>query len=108
MDDEYKENFKMAESERIAMKKCDKELDDLQALRKKLDVEEDDVKNAKLMLKNQKSLFPPWIMQHIQKEAIDEPVIYWLEPSNSSEFNLISPSHPRLFSFDILRRLRSH
>lgn len=76
MDNETKENIKMTGSERIAMEKCDKELDDLQALRKELEAQEPEAKNVKHMLETQKSLFPPWSMELMQKEAIDDPSIY--------------------------------
>lgn len=80
MEDETEDNPKITESERIAMEKKDKELYDIQAIWKKLEAEEADAKNTKLMLETHKSLFPPWTMEHIHKEAIDDPSIYWLEP----------------------------
>ncbi|CAI9287907.1 unnamed protein product [Lactuca saligna] len=51
------ENPKMTESERAVRKKKDKELDELNALMKKLDAKEAEVKNSKLILENQKTVF---------------------------------------------------
>lgn len=86
-------------------KKCDKELDDLLNLRKDLEAQEAEAKKVKLMLETQKSLFPPWSMERMQKEANDDANIYWLEPSISFELNnnvesqLDFPITPRAFLF---------
>ncbi|CAI9296084.1 unnamed protein product [Lactuca saligna] len=77
----------MYESERMAKEQRDKELDELIALRKKFEAEEAKVKNVKLVLETHKSLFLAWSHEHIQKEAIDDPNLYWLEPTISFDLN---------------------
>ena len=112
MEEETEENPKMTKSERIAMEKRDKELDDLQALRKKLETEEAKGKNVKLMLETQKSLFPPWSIERIQKKAIDNPNIYWLQPSISFDLNNDVESQfdflitPRVFLFRCFENIK--
>ena len=64
----------------------DKQLDELNALRRKLDVEEAKARNSEVILENKKALFPAWTFERMQKEAIDEPNTFWLEPKK----NLIS------------------
>lgn len=82
-EDDNNENTKMTESERIAMEMRDKELDELNALKKKFEAEEAKDKNVKLELETHKSLFRPWFQERIQREAIEDSNIYWLEPTNS-------------------------
>ena len=77
-EDDAKEN--LTESEKDEIKKRDKELDELNALRQKLDGEDAEVKNSAFILESQKSLFPAWTLQRILKEAINLPELYWLEP----------------------------
>lgn len=77
----------MSKSERNAREKRDKALDDLNALRRKLKVEEDEAKNAKLILETQKSLFHAWSLELIQKEAIYDLNLYWLERTISFNIN---------------------
>lgn len=114
MEDEAEENPKMTESERIGIKKCDKELDDLQAHQKKLETEEAKAKNAKLMLKTHRLLFPTWSMERMQNEAIDDPNIYWLEPSisfglnNDEESQFDSPITPREFLFRCFENIEKY
>lgn len=99
------EEEQLSKPEKQVRKKRDKELHDLHAIRKKLKVDEVEVKNAKIMVETLKSLFRRWSMNKIQKEAIDKLSIYWLEPSIS--FDLVNdvknqfdfPITPRSFIF---------
>ncbi|CAI9260957.1 unnamed protein product [Lactuca saligna] len=67
--------------------KRDKVLDELNALGKKLDAEEAEVKISKLILENQKTLYPTWTLERIEKESLDDPNLYWLEPTTSFNIN---------------------
>ena len=60
-EDDAEEN--LLKSERFVRNKQDKELDELNALRQKLDAEDAKVKNSAFLLKSQKSLFPAWTIQ---------------------------------------------
>lgn len=83
----------------------DKELDYLLKICKELEALEAAAKIAKVTLETQKSLFHPWSIKRIQKEAIDNPIVYWLEPAVSlvlhneaySQFDF--PITPRDFMF---------
>ncbi|CAI9276276.1 unnamed protein product [Lactuca saligna] len=109
IDDEEEEE--LSNSENLVRKKRDIELHDLYAIRKKLEAEEVKVKNAKIVVETLKALFPRWSMKRIQKEAIDEPSIYWLEPSIS--FDLVNdvenqfdfPITPRAFLFECFENI---
>ena len=74
-------------------------------LREELETKEAEAKIARVTLETQKSLFPPWSVDKIQKEAIDAPNIYWLEPTISFDLNneansqLDFPITPRAFLF---------
>ncbi|CAI9276088.1 unnamed protein product [Lactuca saligna] len=68
IDDEEEEEG-LSKSEKLMRKKRDKELDDLLNLRKKLEAQEAEEKIEQIMLETQKSLFPPWSICRIQKEA---------------------------------------
>lgn len=63
------------------------------------------------MLETQKSLIPPWTIECIQKEAIDDPSIYWLEPSisfdlnNNVESQFDFPITPRAFLFHCFEKI---
>lgn len=75
-DKEEEEEEDLSESEKLVRKKRDKELDDLLKICKELEAEEAETKIAKMMLETQKSLFPSWSIQRIQKEAINNPIVY--------------------------------
>ncbi|CAH1436208.1 unnamed protein product [Lactuca virosa] len=53
----------LIESKRIARQKRDKEHDELNALREKLDGEEAEAKNSEIILENKKALFPAWTFE---------------------------------------------
>ena len=94
------------------MKKHDKELDNLLRLRKELEDKEKKAEISKVTLETQRSLFPPWIMDQIQKEAIGDLNINWLEPSisfdleNSLESQLDFPITPRAFLFRCFEKIK--
>lgn len=83
----------------------DKQLDELNALRRKLDVEEAKARNSEVILENKKALFPAWTLERVQKEAIDESNTFWLEPKtsfdikNEIECQLNFSITPRAFLF---------
>ena len=102
-DDDH--NMKISKSERIEKEKSDKELDEIDALRRQFKAEEAKAKVAKLILETQKSLFLAWSLERIQKESIKDPNLYWLEPttsfdlSNNVECQFDFPINPRAFLF---------
>ncbi|CAI9286334.1 unnamed protein product [Lactuca saligna] len=104
----------MIESERVAREKRDKELGELNALWKKLYAEEVKVKNSKIILENQKSLLPAKSHERIQKEALDDPNLYWLEPTTSFDKNndiecqLDMPMTPRAFLFRCFEKIEKY
>ncbi|CAI9265619.1 unnamed protein product [Lactuca saligna] len=63
--------------------KCDAFLDELNALNVKLNAKEAKKKNAKEILANKKALFPPWSIERIEEEALNNPKLYYLEPRTS-------------------------
>lgn len=77
----------MNEKEKIKKEKRDKELDELNALRVKLDAEDVELKNGEKILASKKSLFPEWTLDWMQKEAIDDLNLFWLEPKTSFDTN---------------------
>lgn len=85
--------------------KRDKVSDNLHDLREELDVKEKEAEIVKVTLATQKSLFPPWNFERIQKEYIDEPSTHWLEPTisfepvNSSKSQFDFPLTPKAFLF---------
>ena len=60
---------------------------------------------AKVTLQMQESIFPPWTMERILNEGIDNPSLHWLEPLvsfdlvNSVESQFDFPVTPRAFLF---------
>ncbi|CAI9296750.1 unnamed protein product [Lactuca saligna] len=105
MIDDDEEEEVLSEGEKLIRKKRDKELDDIERVRKELEAQEREVVAAKFTLKTQESIFPPWNMERIQNEAIDNPSLYWLEPlvsfdlvnSTVSQFGFLVT--PRAFLF---------
>lgn len=91
IDDDEEEEL-LLEGEKLVRKKRDKVLDDLLILRKELEAKEAKARVAKVTLATQMSLFPPWTLERIQKEAIDHPNVHWLEPSVSFKLNNTSDS----------------
>lgn len=59
VEEDIEEDSMMTEFERVARKKKDKELDEINALRHKLDAEDAEVKNLALILEDHKSFFLP-------------------------------------------------
>ncbi|CAI9302449.1 unnamed protein product [Lactuca saligna] len=110
--EDIEENVVMTELEKEARERRDKELDELDALRQKVDAKEADIKNTKPILENQKSLFPAWSLERIQKEAIDDLNLYWLEPTtsfntnNDVECQLDLPITPRVFLFQRFKKIK--
>lgn len=99
-DDEQEE---LSESEKLMRKKKDRELDNVFNIRQELEAQEAIQKIMKVTLETQKSLFPPWFVQLIQNEAIDNPSVYWLEPTilfnlnNGPDSRLNFPITPQAF-----------
>lgn len=104
LDDEEEEE-ELSEGEKLIRKKHDIELDDLLRVHKELEDREMEAKIAKVTLETQKSHFPPWTMERIQKEAIDDLTTHWLEPSisfkldNTADSQLDFPITPRAFLY---------
>ncbi|CAI9303575.1 unnamed protein product [Lactuca saligna] len=69
-DDEEKEEV-LLDGEKLIRKNLDKVLDDLLILCKELEAKEAEARVVKVTLANQMSLFPPWTLERIQKEAIE-------------------------------------
>ncbi|CAI9272811.1 unnamed protein product [Lactuca saligna] len=105
IDDDEEEEEGLSKGEKLIRKKCNMELDNLLNLRQELEAKEAEAEIAKVTLATQKSLFPPWTLERIQKEAGDDPTTHWLEPSVSFELDNIVDSQldflitPRAFLF---------
>ncbi|CAH1412094.1 unnamed protein product [Lactuca virosa] len=54
----------LTETERMAREKRDKELDELNALREKLDAEEAEAKNSEMIIESNKALFTAWNLEY--------------------------------------------
>ncbi|CAI9284227.1 unnamed protein product [Lactuca saligna] len=67
--------------------------------------QEVEAKIAKITLETHNSLFRPWLIKRIQREAIDDLSVYWLEPMVSFDLNKEAyyqfdfPIIPRAFMF---------
>ncbi|CAI9263071.1 unnamed protein product [Lactuca saligna] len=68
------------EGEKLNRKYRDKELDENLPIEKEADAREKELRDAQVTLETQKYLFPPWTMERIMNEDIDNPSAYWLEP----------------------------
>ncbi|CAI9282882.1 unnamed protein product [Lactuca saligna] len=82
MEDKLK-NLKENKPRRKELKeqaKRDEELDALNALKAKFDAED---KFFEEILASKKVMFPEWIVDQIQEEAINNPNLYWLETQTS-------------------------
>ncbi|CAI9276534.1 unnamed protein product [Lactuca saligna] len=96
---------------KIARKKGDKEIHNLLNLRQELEANDADAEIVKVTLATQKSLFPLWTLERIQKEAVDEPSTHWLEPSISFQLDNIVDSQldfpitPRDFLFRCFEKI---
>lgn len=55
----------------------------MNALKAKIEVEEVKEKNFEEILSSKKAIFPEWTVDWIQKKAIDNPNMFWLEPHTS-------------------------
>lgn len=92
-------------------RKRDKEHDELNALREKLDAQEAEAKNSEMILENKKALFLSWTLERMQKEAINELNTFWLEPKTSFDINndvkcqLDFPITPRAFLFRCFEKI---
>ncbi|CAI9300394.1 unnamed protein product [Lactuca saligna] len=88
-EEEEEEEEELYEGEKLVRKKHDKELDSLLHLCQELEDKEKKANIAKLTLETQKSLFPTWTMDRIQKQAIDALNIYLLEPSKGISISML-------------------
>ncbi|CAI9286669.1 unnamed protein product [Lactuca saligna] len=82
--EQHEENLKIdaqKEGEKLVRKKHDMELDNLLHHHKELEAKEVEARVAKVTLETQKTIFPLWKIEKIQKEAIDGLSILQLEPS---------------------------
>lgn len=64
----------------MAREKIDKEPDELNALREKLDAEEAKAKYSEMTLEKMKALFTSWTLKRMKKEVVNELNTFWLEP----------------------------
>lgn len=90
--DDEDEKEELSEGEKLVKKKRDTKLYDLLRIRKKFEDQEMESKVAKVTLKTQKSLFPQWTLEIIQKEVIDELSTHCLESLVSFELDNIADS----------------
>ncbi|CAH1422336.1 unnamed protein product [Lactuca virosa] len=57
------EDLTLNQKEKVEREKMYRELDKLNALRQKLDVEEAEARNSEMILENKKALFPAWTLE---------------------------------------------
>ncbi|CAI9271277.1 unnamed protein product [Lactuca saligna] len=101
----------LSEVLKLKRKKRDQELDEAQHVAKEAEATKKEACDAQVTLKTQKSLFPPWSMERILNEAIDNRSVYWLELvvsfdlDNSSESRLEFPVTPKAFLFRCFERI---
>ncbi|CAI9294499.1 unnamed protein product [Lactuca saligna] len=92
-------------------KKRNRELDDLLHIRKELEDQVKEAKIAKVTLEIQKSLFPPWTIERIQRETVDYLNINWLELlvsfglSNVADSQLDFPITRKAFLFRFFEKI---
>jgi len=104
-EDDQSEAEEEKEKKRKIRAEKDKVLDELNALRKRLDAQDAKDLEAKLDLETRQGLFPVWDVRRMLLEAIDPPKELWLEPavsfdlSNSLDSQLDFPTTPRAFIF---------
>ncbi|CAI9272119.1 unnamed protein product [Lactuca saligna] len=105
IDDDEEEEV-LSDGEELVRKKRDKELDDILILHKELEGKEVEARVAKGYSRNKNVVFfPLWSLKRIQKEAINDPSIHWLEPSvafelnNTTDSELDFPLTPKAFPF---------
>lgn len=60
---------------------------------KELEAKEQETRISMITHETQMSLFPPWSLERIQKEAIDDLSVHWMERLVSFELNNIADSH---------------
>ncbi|CAH1424783.1 unnamed protein product [Lactuca virosa] len=72
-----------SEKELKEREKHDKKIYALSTLKTKIKAEEAEEKNVKEPLTTKKVMFPDGTVYRIQKEAIDNPNLFWLEPQTS-------------------------
>ncbi|CAH1453083.1 unnamed protein product [Lactuca virosa] len=70
------EDLTLTEKEKVAREKRDKELDELNALREKLDVEEAEARNSEMILENNKALFPAWMLDRMQSKLSMSQILF--------------------------------
>ncbi|CAI9284604.1 unnamed protein product [Lactuca saligna] len=98
VDDDAEEEEYLSEGSKLKRKKCNQELDQAQHVAKEAEVAENEARDARVTLKIENAHFPPWSMERILNEAIDNQNIYWLEPFVSFELENTSKSQ---FDFPI-------
>ncbi|CAI9290477.1 unnamed protein product [Lactuca saligna] len=110
-EEEQQQQQELLEGEKLLRKKRNRELNDLLRIRKELEDQEKEAKISKVTLETQKLLFPPWTMDRIQREAIDDPSIHWLQPlvsfdlSNMADSQLDFPITPKAFLFRCFEKI---
>lgn len=86
-------------------------MDKINALKAELDAEDVELKNAEEILASEKALFPKWMLDLMQEEAIDDPNLFWLEPktffdtNNDVECQLDFLITPRVFLFQCFENI---
>ena len=68
-DDEEEED----EGEKLKLKSYDKELDENLWIAREIDACEKELHDAQVTSETQKTIFPPWTMEQIMNEAIENP-----------------------------------
>ncbi|CAI9272354.1 unnamed protein product [Lactuca saligna] len=70
-----------------------------------LEAQEKEAMDAKVTLKTHESLFPPWTMERILNEVVNNPILHWFKPMvsfelvNSVDSQFDFPVTPRSFLF---------
>ncbi|CAI9280402.1 unnamed protein product [Lactuca saligna] len=71
VDNDDEEEEYLSEGAKLKRKKRDKELDEIECVAKQFEAREKEARDAHVTLETQKALFPPWSMEQILNEAID-------------------------------------
>ena len=75
-----------SEAHKLKRKARDHLLDENTRIAREAEQKERAEREAQVTLESRKTLFPPWTMERILNEAIDNPCMHWLKPITS--FNL--------------------
>ncbi|CAI9300225.1 unnamed protein product [Lactuca saligna] len=104
-DDEEEEEEDISAGATLKRKTCDIELDEIVCVAKEGEAHEKEALDAQVALETQKADFPPWSIEWILNEAIENPSVYCLEPvvsfdlENTSDSQLYLPITPKYFLF---------